>query len=86
MGNVRRKRRGILPIRQDQRSTEAQGIELKRHFLTDNRERPNYAALDYTHRLDVVGGENRESTGLLIRWGKIRMADDCAQIQLKYKP
>ena len=55
----------------------------KRHFLTENRERANYASLDYTPRLEVIGGENEEVNGILIEWAEVRLEDDCAQTLLK---
>ena len=58
----------------------------KRHFVTENRYRDNYAALDYTHRLGAIGNENGEVDGISIECGEVRLEDGCAQTLQKHRP
>ena len=44
--------------------TISEGKEHKKHFLTENRERSNYVALDYTQRLGAIENENGEVNGI----------------------
>ena len=47
------------------------------------RERVNYAALDYTQRLETIEDAKGETEGILPEWKEVRVADSCAQTLLK---
>ena len=64
-------------------SAKAKDGELERNFLTGNRERENYAAIDYARRLETIQDPTGDTREILIEWEEVRIEDRRAETLLK---
>ena len=59
------------------------GEELGRNFPMGKREKTNYAVLDFTRRMQLLGNGKGYADGILIEWKVVGIADNCAQPLLR---
>ena len=59
------------------------GNEIKRNFLLREQASKNYAVLDNTQRLHLMGNEKGEINGILIEWEEVRIGGRCLKTLLK---
>ena len=69
----------ILSRSHDQGCVRQPGERIATTFLTDIRERLNYAVLGYIQRIQLLGCESGDVKGILIEWEEVREAEDCFQ-------
>ena len=58
------------------------GNELKRDLILGAQGNTNFAVVDYTQRLQLMGNEKGEIKGILTEWGEVRIGDHRLQTLL----